>query len=84
MFKKSTLWEYMGIMRMISFKLTTRSISDILTRIHNHSKVGGYLPGNGALLQAVAVMAAGFDGGEDTPGFPKSWKVRHEGLVRLP
>ena len=27
----------------------------------NFAKVSGYLPGNGALLQAVAAMAAGFD-----------------------
>ena len=34
-----------------------------------------YLPGNGGLLAAVAMMAAKWD------GFPKTtWKVRHEGL----
>ncbi len=34
-----------------------------------------YLPGNGGLLAAIAMMAAGWD------GFPKNrWKVRHEGL----
>ena len=43
-----------------------------------------YLPGNGALLTAVAMMCAGWDGCEDTenPGFPKdgTWNVRWEGL----
>ena len=50
----------------------------------NFAKVAGYLPGNGALLQAVAAMAAGFDDSADTPGFPADWGVRHEGLHRLP
>jgi|EP01047_Picozoa_sp_COSAG01_P038378 hypothetical protein len=51
----------------------------------NFAKVAGYLPGNGAMLQAVAVMAAGFDGCNTTaPGFPLAWGVRHEGLVPLP
>ncbi len=47
-----------------------------------------YLPGNGALLAAVAMMAAGWDGAPtmDAPGFPKdgTWKVRSEGLHPLP
>ena len=51
----------------------------------NFGKVAGYLPGNGAMLQAVAAMAAGFDGSNaSTPGFPLSWHVRFEGLVPLP
>lgn len=46
-----------------------------------------YLPGNGALLAAVAMMAAGWDGAEGpAPGFPRdgSWVVRSEGLHKLP
>ncbi len=47
-----------------------------------------YLPGNGALLAAVAMMAAGWDGApsHDAPGFPAdgSWVVRAEGLHPLP
>lgn len=47
-----------------------------------------YLPGNGGLLTAVAMMAAGWDGApeRDTPGFPdnRQWKVRWEGLHRMP
>ena len=42
-----------------------------------------YLPGNGALLSAVAMMAAGWQGGpaRHAPGFPeKGWSVRWEGL----
>lgn len=47
-----------------------------------------YLPGNGGLLYAVAMMAAGWDGAPDrpAPGFPDdgSWTVRSEGLSRAP
>jgi len=43
-----------------------------------------YLPGNGGLLYAVAMMAAGWDGAPDrhAPGFPDdgTWSVRWEGL----
>ena len=56
-----------------------------------HGLVGGgrapfpYFPGNGGLLYAVAMMAAGWDGAPagDAPGFPeKGWVVRSEGLRR--
>lgn len=46
-----------------------------------------YLPGNGGLLTAVAMMCAGYDGCPvPEPGIPKdgSWKVRWEGLVPIP
>lgn len=46
-----------------------------------------YLPGNGGLLTAVAMMCAGWDGSVGTnPGFPKdgSWKVKWEGLQKMP
>jgi hypothetical protein len=47
-----------------------------------------YLPGNGGLLAAVALMAAGWDGDgtRNAPGFPAdgTWSVRHEGLHRMP
>ncbi len=47
-----------------------------------------YLPGNGGLLAAAAMMAAGWEGAPpaDAPGFPKdgSWTVRHEGLRPMP
>jgi len=47
-----------------------------------------YFPSNGGLLYAVAMMAAGWDGGPSrhAPGFPVdgSWKVRWEDLGRVP
>ncbi len=47
-----------------------------------------YLPGNGALLAAVAMMAGGWDGAPagNAPGFPAdgTWTVRSEGLRPLP
>jgi hypothetical protein len=57
---------------------------------HNHQRPGLtiYLPGNGGLLYAIALMAAGWDGGpaRPAPGFPDdgSWNVRFEGLKRAP
>lgn len=42
-----------------------------------------YLPGNGGLLTAVAMMCAGWEGNENgAPGFPKDgkWNVKWEGL----
>jgi hypothetical protein len=57
---------------------------------HNHQRPGLtiYLPGNGGLLAAVAMMAAGWDGAPDrpAPGFPSDgrWQVRWEGLRRMP
>ena len=40
-----------------------------------------YLPGNGGLLTAVAMMCAGYEGNTtENPGFPKDWKVKWENL----
>jgi hypothetical protein len=47
-----------------------------------------YFPGNGGLLTAIAMMAAGWDGVQDSnaPGFPKNgkWNVKVEGIQQLP
>ena len=57
---------------------------------HNHQRPGlsVYLPGNGGLLYAVAMMAAGWDGAPPgaAPGFPRNgrWMVRWEGLRKAP
>jgi hypothetical protein len=44
-----------------------------------------YLPGNGALLLALALMAGGWEGETaHAPGFPKDgWVVRIENLKRF-
>ncbi len=52
-------------------------------RQQGHDDLPLYLPGNGALLLAAAMMAAGWDGSSgEAPGFPDdgSWKVKGEGF----
>ncbi len=57
---------------------------------HNYqsARLPLYLPGNGGLLTAVAMMAAGWDDAPDrpAPGFPGNgaWAVRYEGLRQMP
>lgn len=56
---------------------------------HNYQdqRLRVYLPGNGGLLSAIAMMAAGWDGCKiQNPGFPKDgkWNVRWEGLQPMP
>ena len=57
---------------------------------HNHQRPGLtiYLPGNGGLLYATAMMAAGWDGApkKNAPGFPDNgqWVVRWQGLRPAP
>jgi protein-glucosylgalactosylhydroxylysine glucosidase len=56
---------------------------------HNYQRPGLtiYLPGNGGLLSATAMMAAGWDGARrrSAPGFPRGgWTVRAERLSGLP
>lgn len=56
---------------------------------HNYqdSRLRVYLPGNGGLLTAIAMMCAGWDGNTvPEPGFPKdgNWKVKWENLAVMP
>jgi len=55
---------------------------------YQHGDLALYLPGNGGLLTATAMMAAGWDGAPNrhAPGFPDNgkWKVRYEGLNKMP
>lgn len=56
---------------------------------HNYqdARLRLYLPGNGGLLTAVAMMCAGWDGSRgQNPGFPDdgNWNVRWEGLKPMP
>ncbi|OCX51688.1 hypothetical protein BEL04_16865 [Mucilaginibacter sp. PPCGB 2223] len=60
-----------------------------LSNGHNYQdkRLTLYLPGNGGLLAAVAMMCAGWDGCQvKNPGFPKNgqWKVKWEGLQKMP
>lgn len=61
--------------------------NQLLPNGHNYQRPGlpAYLPGNGALLLAVAGMCAVFSEAPngEAPGFPAAWKVRHEGLSPL-
>ena len=54
---------------------------------HNWQRAGLplYLPGNGGLLAAVALMAGGWPGAPAgfRPRFPSGWTVRWEGLKPL-
>jgi hypothetical protein len=43
-----------------------------------------YLPGNGGVLIAAAMMFGGYDGSGEHPGLPAGWKVKTEGLRRMP
>lgn len=56
---------------------------------HNYqdARLRCYLPGNGGLLTALALMCAGYDRNTSaTPGFPKdgTWNVEYEGLMPMP
>ncbi|MBN2004596.1 MAG: hypothetical protein JXA21_14670 [Anaerolineae bacterium] len=57
---------------------------------HNYqsARLPLYLPGNGGLLAAIAMMAAGWDGCPEraNPGFPDNgtWSLHWEGLKRMP
>ncbi|WP_136194134.1 hypothetical protein [Actinomyces procaprae] len=45
-----------------------------------------YLPGNGGLLAAVALMVGGWEGSQEHPGFPDdgTWRIRAEGFTSWP
>lgn len=69
--------------------LMDRRTNTYLINGHNYqdSRLRVYLPGNGGLLTAVAMMCAGWDGNKiDTPGFPKdgTWNITWEGLKPMP
>ncbi|MDP4276478.1 MAG: hypothetical protein Q8914_02490 [Bacteroidota bacterium] len=69
--------------------LMDRRTNTYLVNGHNYQdgRLRIYLPGNGGLLSAVAMMCAGWDGSKgDCPGFPRNgkWKVRWENLDRMP
>lgn len=95
-------WDY-PLMAMTAARLGEgeRAIEALLMDKHKNSYLANghnpqlgptlplYLPGNGGLLYATAMMAAGWDGapaGKNAPGFPDdgNWVVKWEGLKRAP
>jgi hypothetical protein len=69
--------------------LMDKRTNTYLVNGHNYqdARLRVYLPGNGGLLTAVAMMCAGWDGSKGkNPGFPKNgkWNVMWEGLHPLP
>ena len=73
----------------VSALLMDKRTNTYLPNGHNYQdgRLRCYLPGNGGLLTAIALMCAGWDGcTEPNPGFPKNglWDVRWEGLHPLP
>jgi hypothetical protein len=74
----------------VSLLLMDRPKNSYLANGHNPQRPRGdlplYLPGNGALLLAVSMMAAGWDGAPKVknPGFPRGWEVEAEGLSPIP
>ena len=88
-------WTAMAAARLGEPKLAIDALlKDAGTKNHYDQRgvcTGGpcpYLPGNGGLLYAVAMMAAGWDGApaRHAPGFPDdgTWTVRWEGLKPAP
>lgn len=75
--------------KAINALLMDQRTNTYLPNGHNYqdSRLRIYLPGNGGLLTAVALMCAGWDGCTvQNPGFPKDgrWNVRWEGLKPMP
>jgi hypothetical protein len=69
--------------------LMDKRTNTYLVNGHNYqdSRLRIYLPGNGGLLTAAALMCAGWDGNEvRNPGFPADgkWNVVWEGLSPMP
>ncbi|MGP4040035.1 glycoside hydrolase family 65 [Gracilibacillus sp. D59] len=70
----------------IDFLLMDAVKNTYLPNGHNYQRPGltAYLPGNGGLLIAIAMMIAGWDGhaNEEYPGFPKNgkWNIQAEGF----
>jgi hypothetical protein len=72
--------------RAVDALLMDKPTNTYLSQGHNwqSDRLRCYLPGNGGLLTAVAMMCAGWDGSEGrNPGFPKDWDVRWEGLMKI-
>jgi hypothetical protein len=60
--------------------------NNFLINGHNYQdkRLRLYLPANGGLLSAIALMTVGFDGSGINPGIPKNWEVKSEGMKKMP
>ena len=75
--------------RAVDALLMDKRTNTYLPNGHNYQdgRLRCYLPGNGGLLTAVALMCAGWDGSTGkNPGFPDNgkWDVCWEGLLPMP
>lgn len=75
--------------KAVSALLMDKRTNTYLVNGHNYQDdiLRIYLPGNGGLLTAIAMMCAGWDGCTlPNPGFPKdgNWNVKWEGLHPMP
>lgn len=92
-------WDFpMVAMSAARLKLPNKALDALFMNIqtntylkngHNYQdgRLRIYLPGNGGVLAAVAMMVAGWDGEEqEFPGFPKdgAWKIKAEGFKKMP
>jgi trehalose/maltose hydrolase-like predicted phosphorylase len=99
--KYDTLWGWdFAVMAMTATRLNDPQTAidmllketpknDYVTSGHNRQILRNdlplYLPGNGAMLLAIPIMVAGYEGcTEKTPGFPKDgmWTVKYENIER--
>ncbi|MDR0233141.1 MAG: hypothetical protein LBI82_13665 [Dysgonamonadaceae bacterium] len=75
--------------KAVNALLMDKRTNTYLPNGHNYQdeRLRIYLPGNGGLLTAIAMMCAGWDGCKTpNPGFPKdgNWNVKWEGLSQMP
>jgi hypothetical protein len=75
--------------RAIEALLMPVSTNTYLNNGHNYQdkRLTIYMPGNGGLLAAIAMMCAGYDGCKtENPGIPKNgmWQVKWERLKKMP
>lgn len=75
--------------KAVNALLMDKRTNTYLPNGHNYQdqRLRCYLPGNGGLLTAIAMMCAGWDGNSNrNPGFPRNgkWNVKWEGLKAMP
>jgi hypothetical protein len=72
--------------RAIDALLWPAKTNTYLPNGHNYQddRLTIYLPGNGGVLIAAAMMFGGYDGSGKHPGLPPGWKVKTEGLTPMP